>query len=125
MDVMYQPENWHEAFTVPGTGGLAIASLLIVEASDRAAEIMAVPYWRLRARNSTLGVLVITFGGLILVRQDPRLLGIELILLNMIGGALLPGPNIIHTLRHHTGLPLRIPLTGPVCMRLLPPAAPA
>jgi hypothetical protein len=33
-------------------------------------------------------------------------------LLNTVSGALLPGPTIIHTLRHHTGLPLRVPVTA-------------
>jgi hypothetical protein len=113
LEFTYRPEQWQEAFTVLGTGSAAIAGLLIVAASVRAAEVMAVPYWRLRARNSTLGMLAITFGAiLVLVRQDTNVLGVELIILNATSAALLPGPTIIHTLRHHTGLPLRIPLAA-------------
>jgi hypothetical protein len=110
---MYQPEHWHEAFTVLGTGSAAIAGLLIVAASVRADEVMTVPYWRLRARNSTFGLIAITFGAvLVLVPQDARVLGVELTLLSAIGGCLLPGPGIVHTLRHRTGLRLGVPLTA-------------
>ncbi len=106
---MYQPEHWHEAFAVLGTGSAAIAGVIIVAASVRADQIMGVPYWRLRARNSTLGMLAITIGSiLVLVPQDASILGIELIVINLINACLLPGPTILNVLRDRTGLSMRI-----------------
>jgi hypothetical protein len=109
LEKMYQPEHWHEAFTVLGTSSAAIAGLLIVAASVRANEVMAAPYWRLRARNSTLGLIAITFGTvLVLVPQATWALGVELTLLNALAGCLLPGAAIVHAVRHRTGQPLGV-----------------
>jgi hypothetical protein len=41
---MYQPEHWHEAFAVLGTGSAAIAGLIIVAAAVGAEKIMTTPY---------------------------------------------------------------------------------
>ncbi len=119
MESMYQPKHWHEAFVVLGTGSAAIAGLIIVAASVRADQIMTSPHWRLRARNSTLGMLTITIGSiLVLVPQDAIVLGVELIVFNLINACLLPGPVILNEFRHRTGLPIRVPLLA-ACLFLL------
>lgn len=119
MESMYQPEHWHEAFVVLGTGSAAIAGLIIVAASVRADQIMTSPHWRLRARNSTLGMMTITIGSiLVLVPQDSIILGVELIVFNLINACLLPGPVIFNEFHNRTGSPIRVPLLA-ACLYLL------
>jgi hypothetical protein len=85
MEQMYQPERWHEVFVVLGTSGAAVAGLLLVAASVRADQIMTVPYWRMRARSSTAGMLGVMIGSiLVLAPQEPEILGIELIVFNLL-----------------------------------------
>jgi hypothetical protein len=109
LEKMYQPELWHEVFAVLGSASAALAGLLIVGASVRADEVMGTPYWRLRARNSTLGLIVITLGAvLVLVPQDTSALGIELTLLNIVAACLLPGAAILQAIKHRSGQPLGV-----------------
>ena len=109
MQDIYHAEHWHEAFVVLGTASAAIAGLLIVATSVRADQLMGVPYWRLRARNSTLGMIAITIGSIfVLLPQDTHVLGIELIIGNLIGACVLPGPTIINVIRNGTAVSLRI-----------------
>lgn len=111
LERMYQPELWHEAFVAVGTSSGAIAGLVLVAASVRANEVMTSPYWRLRARNSTLGTLAITIGSiLILVPQDAMALGIELIVFNLIAAAMLPLPPVLTEMRVRAGSPIKLPL---------------
>ena len=105
LEYMYQPERWHEAFSILGTSSAAIAGLIIVAASVRADQLMATPHWRMRALNSTLGMIAITIGAILVVLpQDSTVLGIELIAINLINACLLPGPVILNALRNRTRL---------------------
>ena len=78
MEHAYSPERWHEAFLVLGTSSAVIAGLIIVAASVRADLIMGVPYWRMRARSSTVGMMCVMIGStLVLVPQSRELLGVQ------------------------------------------------
>ena len=106
---MYQPEFWHEAYVVIGTGAAALAGLVIVAASVRADLLMSKPHLRMRARNNTLSMISIVGGSvLVLLPQDAVALGVELIVFNLAWAAL-PGSVIVYELRTHPGLPLRLP----------------
>lgn len=116
---MYQPELWHEAFVVLGTGSAAIAGLIIVAASVRAEQIMTSQQWRLRARNSTLGMMTIMIGSiLVLLPQSSIVLGVELIVVILVDACLLLGPVIFKEFRNRTGSTIRIPLLV-ACLYLL------
>jgi len=109
LENMYHAEHWHEAFIVLGTASAAISGLLIVATSVRAEQLMATPYWRLRARNSTLGMMAITIGSiLVLLPQDVNVLGIELIVGNLLAACVLPGPTIIYLIRNRIGLSVKV-----------------
>ena len=119
MQSMYQPNLWHEAFVVLGTGGAALAGLVIVAASVRANQLMTKPYLRMRARNNTLSMITITGGSiLVLLPQDATALGIELIVFNLVCACVMPLPVVVVELRNHSGLPLQAPLLAVSCYLL-------
>jgi hypothetical protein len=108
---MYQAELWHEAYVVLGGGAAALAGLIIVAVSVRADQIMAMPHWRLRARNNTMSMISIMVASiLVLLPQEPRVLGIELIVLNLSCAILLPGRVILYQFLHRTDASLYVPV---------------
>jgi hypothetical protein len=109
LDKMYQPEFWHEAFVVIGTGAAALAGLVIVAASVRADLLMSKPHLRMRARNNTLSMISIVGGSvLVLLPQGAVALGVELIVFNLAWSAL-PVSVILYERKAHPGLSLRLP----------------
>lgn len=110
MEDLYQPERWREAYAILGTGAAALAGLIIVAASVRADQIMAVPHWRLLARNTTMSMITIMIGSILVhLPQQPAVLGAELMTFNLVCGMLLPGRVIVHVLRKHSELSLHVP----------------
>jgi hypothetical protein len=108
---IYHAEHWHEAYVVLGGAAAALAGLIIVAVSVRADQIMAMPHWRLRARNNTMSMISIMVASiLVLLPQEPFLLGVELIVLNLLCATLLPGRVILYQLRHRTDASLHVPL---------------
>ena len=111
MQNAYQPELWHEAFIVLGGGAAALAGLIIVAASVRADQIMAMPHWRVRARNSTMSMISVTISSiLILLPQDVTALGIELIVFNLGCAVLLPAAHIYQLIRNHIHAAPHVPI---------------
>jgi hypothetical protein len=110
LEMMYQPELWHEVYVVIGGGAAALAGLVIVAASVRADLIMSMPHLRMRARNNTLSMISIVGGSvLVLMPQAATVLGIELVVFN-IAWVSLPVSVIIYELRKPAGLALRLPV---------------
>ena len=111
MQNIYHPQLWHEAYVVLGGGAAALAGLIIVAVSVRADQIMAMPHWRLRARNNTMSMISIMIASiLVLLPQEPRVLGVELIVLNLLCATLLPGRVILYQLFHRTDASLHVPV---------------
>ncbi len=93
-----------------GTGAAALAGLIIVAASVRADRIMAVPHWRLLAGNTTMSMITIMIGSILVqLPQTPSALGAELMTLNLVCGILLPGRVIVYVLRKRADLSLHVP----------------
>lgn len=112
---MYHPHQWREAYTVLGGGAAALAGLIIVAASVRADQIMAVPHWRLLARNTTLSMIAIMVSSiLILLPQDPAVLGLEIVAVNLTCGICLPGRVIFHVLRTNAKISLYVPVLAAI-----------
>ena len=88
-----------------------MAGLLIVATAVRADQILSSLHWRLRARNSTLSMITIMIGSiLVLLPQDVTVLGAELVVFNLTSASLLPAPVIVNELRKHEGLSIRVPM---------------
>ena len=83
----------------------------MVAASMRADQIMGVPHWRLRARNSTMSMISLMAASiLVLLPQDPFALGCEPIVLNLACATLLPGRLAFYRLFNRVGVALYAPM---------------
>ena len=108
---MYLPQHWHEAYGTIGTGVAALAGLIIVAASVRADQIMTAPHWQLLARNTTLSMIAIMIGSILVLLPQPAIaLGAEWIVINLACAIVLPGRVIASAYRSHSKVPLRIPI---------------
>ena len=108
---IYQPEQWREAYVVLGGAAAALAGLIMVAASVRADQIMGMPHWRLRARNSTLSMISLTVASvLVLSPQGQFALGVELIVLNLVCATLLPGRLAFYQLFNRVGVAVSTPV---------------
>lgn len=111
MDYMYEPERWHEAYAIIGTGAADLSGLIIVAASVRADRIMATPHWRLLARNTTIGMICVMIASiLVLMPQNVVALGYELLVFNTVCTLALPVHVLTHVRRRHANLPLLPPI---------------
>jgi hypothetical protein len=89
MENAYRPEEWHELYVMLGGAAAALAGLLFVAASIHLNEISKVPFLRMFARNSTIGMMVLVLNAAaVLVPQKPILLASELSLLDFLGIAM-------------------------------------
>lgn len=108
MESYYRPEHWHEAFVMVGGASAALAGLLIVAVSVRADQI-ADHLW-MRARNTTISMVTLTVGSLILLTPQPSTLsGLEVILFNLLCAASLPGPVVLYYLRRRKDASIWVP----------------
>lgn len=72
---------------------------------------MGLPHWRLRARNSTVGMISVTVASILaLLPQEPVALGVELIVLNLGCAVLLPGRLAFHQLFNRVGVAVYTPV---------------
>ena len=111
LETMYEPKEWHEAYAILASGGAVMAGLLIVATAVRADQILSSLHWRLRARNSTLSMITIMIGSiLVLLPQDVTVLGAELVVFNLASACLLPVAVIVNELRKREGLSIRVPM---------------
>jgi hypothetical protein len=82
----YQPEAWHDLYITLGGSSAALIGLLFVAASLHIREIVNNPMFKIRAQYSTL-ILIGTLiqAAAILTPQPARILGVELLVLNLWG----------------------------------------
>jgi hypothetical protein len=86
MDSTYQPEAWHDLYITLGGSSAALIGLLFVAASLHIREIVNNPMFKIRVQYSTL-ILIGTLiqAAAILTPQPARILGVELLVLNLWG----------------------------------------
>jgi hypothetical protein len=86
METTYQPELWHDLYVMLGTSFAALLGLLYVVTSLHLDEIARIAGYRVRARsNSIFLVIMLVEAALILMPQPVKLLGLELITVNLVG----------------------------------------
>jgi hypothetical protein len=86
MDHSYQPELWRDLYVMLGTSAAALIGLLFIVASFRLDEIMGNPVYRIRTRNMTIHLLALVVqAALILTPQPMEILGVELLIINLLG----------------------------------------
>lgn len=104
----YDPEAWREVYLMLGGALAALAGLLFVAISVRIDVIGKAPHWRVRAFGNIfalIGLLIIS--ALVMLPQEPFLLGIELILANLFLLFFVPIRSFLHISR---STPAEVPL---------------
>jgi hypothetical protein len=86
MHSSYQPESWHDLYIMLGGSSAALIGLLFVGATLHIREIVKNPMFKIRVQYSTL-ILIGTLiqAAAILTPQPARILGVELLALNLWG----------------------------------------
>jgi hypothetical protein len=111
----YKPELWHEAFVMLGGASAALAGLIIVAVSVRADQLTGAPHLWMRGRNNTMSMISLTVASLLLLFPQPSTLaGAEMVALNLLSAAALPGPVVYYHLRHRTDVSIRVPVLAVV-----------
>jgi hypothetical protein len=94
-----------------GGASAALAGLIIVAVSVRADQLTGAPHLWMRGRNNTMSMISLTVASLLLLfPQPPALAGAEMVVLNLLSAAMLPGPVVYYHLRHRTDVSIRVPL---------------
>jgi hypothetical protein len=86
MHSLYQPELWHDLYIMLGGSSAALIGLLFVATTLHIREIVNNPMFKIRVQYSTL-ILIGTLiqAAAILTPQPARILGVELLALNLWG----------------------------------------
>ena len=86
MENAYRPELWQNVFVVLGSSSAALNGLLFIATSLHLQEIVSNPVMLRRAFNNTRFLLIILVEALlILIPQPMRVLGAELVAINLLG----------------------------------------
>jgi hypothetical protein len=86
MGQAYQPELWRDLYVMLGTSSAALIGLLFIVTSLHLDEIVKNQIFRIRAHNQTIYLLMLLAEAtLILVQQPMRVLGAELVVINLFG----------------------------------------
>lgn len=86
MDTIYPPEMWRDLYVMLGTSSAALIGLLFVASSLHLDEIVKEPTIRFRARYNTLHLLTLLIEAMAILTPQPMpILGIELIVINLVG----------------------------------------
>lgn len=94
-----------------GGASAALVGLIIVAVSVRADQLTHSPHLWMRGRNNTMSMISLTVASLLLLfPQPPTLAGAEMVALNLLSAAILPGPVVYYHLRHRTEVSICVPL---------------
>jgi hypothetical protein len=103
-------ERWHDLFVLLGSSSAVIAGLCVLAASVRTDQLTT-PYWRVRTRNSTLGLLLPTICSVFaLAPQSEVALGWQMLALNVAFVVCFPGVTFFHAFRNEGIKEIRVPL---------------
>ena len=79
-------DPWHDLYVMLGTSSAALIGLLFIATSIHLGEVVSNPGFRVRSYNQTLYLLTLLVEAvLILVPQPVPILGVELVVLNIVG----------------------------------------